>query len=115
MELQFERLVAYRMAATLADELHVVVASWPSFDKWTVGVQLIRSADSVGANIAEAVGRWNQRDQIRVLLIARGSLYETRHWVARAHRRELLDEGRFDDTLGEIGRTLQGLINRRRV
>jgi four helix bundle protein len=30
---------------------------WSSFDRWTVGQQMVRSADSIGANIAEAAGR----------------------------------------------------------
>ncbi len=44
----------------------------------TVGKQIIRSADSIGANIAEGSGRGAYQDNRRFVRIARGSLYETR-------------------------------------
>ena len=53
----FEELLAYRRSVVLADELRIAVATWGSFDMWTVGIQLVRAADSIGANIAEAYGR----------------------------------------------------------
>jgi four helix bundle protein len=70
----------------------------------------LRAADSVGANIAEASGRWHYRDRQRLLYIARGSLAETAHWIARAHARELAVPEDSDVLLDEIGRTLNGLI-----
>jgi four helix bundle protein len=69
----FEALDAYQRAVALADDIRRSVEAWTSFDLWTVGVQLVRAADSVGANIAEAYGRWNYADRRRVLFIARGS------------------------------------------
>jgi four helix bundle protein len=37
---------------------------WEKFAKNTVGEQLVRSADSVGANIAEAQGRFNYGERV---------------------------------------------------
>jgi four helix bundle protein len=104
-------LVAYRTAVSLADDLHGFAASWGSFDRWSLGVQLVRAADSIGANIAEAMGRWHVADRRRLLFIARGSLYETEHWVLRAESRGLLAPG-ADDRVSEVGRALNGLIKR---
>ncbi|WP_366914315.1 four helix bundle protein [Mastigocoleus sp. MO_188.B34] len=39
-----------------------------------VGKQIVRSADSVCANIAEGRGRFNDQDNRRFVKIARGSL-----------------------------------------
>ena len=74
-------------------------------------MQLLRSADSVAANIAEAVGRWHPNDRRRLLIVARGSLYETEHWLVRAEARGLLGPGAARP-IDEIARTLNGLIRR---
>ncbi len=60
--------------------------------KDTLGRQLIRAADSIGANIAEGAGRGSFQDNRRFIRIARGSLNETRHFLRRAHSRRLLSE-----------------------
>jgi four helix bundle protein len=109
---RFRDLVAYRLARGLSDELRASALGWSSFDRWTVGVQLVRAADSVSANIAEAFGRDSTSDIRRMLFIARGSLFETEHWVASAGDRGLLDPAIFNDRLGELARTLNGLIRR---
>jgi four helix bundle protein len=91
--------------------MYELIARWPSFDRWSSGVQLMRAADSVGANIAEAAGRWHRQDQRRFLLIARGSLYETEHWMVRAETRGLLEQGAAE-CLSEAARALNGLIRK---
>lgn len=109
MRSAFRDLVAYQRAIALANALQREIAGWPSFERWTVGIQLARAADSVGANIAEASGRETPLDRRRLLVVARGSLLEAEHWIVTAQERELLGA----DSLGpldEIVRTLEGLI-----
>ena len=86
----FENLQVYRLAERLADEIWNAVVSWDSFSKSTVGKQLVRAADSVGANIAEGTGGGSFQDNRRFVRNARASLHETRHWLRRAHHRQLL-------------------------
>jgi four helix bundle protein len=86
----FVKLKVYQLAETLSDEVWSIVLSWDFLAKDTVGKQLIRSADSIGANIAEGCGRRSFQDNRRFVRIARGSLNETRHWLRRAYRRQLL-------------------------
>jgi four helix bundle protein len=107
----FRRLTAYQLAVALAGALHDAVTAWDSFERWTIGLQLVRAADSIGANIAEATGRWHVADRRRLLMIARGSLYETEHWIVQAQERRLLPQDAHRP-LGEIARTLNGLIKR---
>lgn len=92
MALTFEKLEVYKLAEQLADFAWTVVTRWDRFSKDTIGKQLVRAADGIGANIAEGFGRGSFNDNKRFVKIARGSLYETRHWLRRAYRRELLQE-----------------------
>ena len=87
------------------------VECWPSFEKWSLGIQLVRAAGSVGANVAEAAGRWTEGDKRHMLVIARGSLYETEHWIGRAATRGLLQNG-YEARIDEIRGALHGLMRR---
>jgi four helix bundle protein len=86
----FENLRVYKLSEELADEIWTIVIRWDAFAKDTVGRQIVRSADSVGANIAEGTGRHNFQDNRRFVKIARGSLNETQHFLRRAFKRNLL-------------------------
>ena len=86
----FEDLQVYRLAEQLADAIWPVVRGWDIFARDTVGKQIVRSADSIGANIAEGTGRGSYQDNRRFVKNARGSFYETRHWLRRAYTRKLL-------------------------
>jgi len=86
----FEKLRVYRLAEDLADEIWDIVLQWDSFARDTVGKQIVRAADSVGANIAEGTGRHNFKDNKRFVRTARGSLNETQHFLRRAFKRKLL-------------------------
>jgi len=88
----FENLEIYQLSEKLADAVWDIALCWNSLVQDTVGRQIIRSADSIGANIAEGSGRGRDKDYSRFLKIARGSLYETRHWLRRAFKRKLLTE-----------------------
>ena len=92
----FEKLEIYQLAEKLADEIWFIVEKWQYFEKDTVGQQIVRSADSIGANIAEGNGRFNYKDNQRFLRIARGSLNETRHWLRRAYTRNLLTKEQIE-------------------
>jgi four helix bundle protein len=93
---QFEELHVYQSSEQLADTIWDVVAEWKHFSKDTVGKQLVRAADSVGANIAEGVGRGSYQDNRRFVRIAHGSVNETKHWLRRAYRRHLLSSAQVD-------------------
>ncbi len=86
----FVSLEVYKLAERLSDTIWKLVRSWDSFALDTVGKQLVRAADSVGANIAEGTGRGSFQDNRRFVRIGRGSLYEVIHWLRRAYVRQLV-------------------------
>jgi len=88
----FEHLEVYRLAEKLADEVWNMVLGWTNLARDTFGKQLIRSADGVGAKIAEGAGRGSFQDNRRFVRYARGSLNETRHWLRRAYKRGFVNE-----------------------
>ncbi len=88
----FENLRVYQLSELLADEIWTIVINWQYFEKDTVGKQIVKSADSISANISEGTGRGSIQDNRRFVKIARGSLNETQHWLRRAYKRNLLKE-----------------------
>ena len=94
----FEGLRVYQLSEKLADEIWQIVSEWDGLARDTVGKQLVRAVDSVGANIAEGSGRGTYQDNRRFVRIARGSLYEVRHWLRRAYNRGLLSEDNIQTT-----------------
>jgi four helix bundle protein len=108
--LAFKELAVYGAAGGLSDDIRACVLTWESIDIWSAGIQLIRSSDSIAANIAEGTGRHTFRDQLRFYVVARGSLHEVRHWLIRATARELTLPNDVERRADEIGRMLNGLI-----
>ncbi|MFN3981016.1 MAG: four helix bundle protein [Caldilinea sp.] len=90
MGTDLSELECYQMAESLAQVVWGIVEHWKPFERQTIGSQLVRAADSVGANIAESHGRFYFGEKLQFLCYARGSLYETRHWLRLAWRRKLL-------------------------
>ena len=87
---RLEDLEVYRLAEQLSDYVWDVVAGWDWFAKRTVGVQVVEAVDSIPANIPEGYGRFHYKDNRRFCYYARGSYQETRNWLRRATRRNLL-------------------------
>ena len=109
----FEKLEIYQLAEKLADEIWFIAEKWQYFEKDTVGKQIVRAADSIGANIAEGNGRYSYKDNQRFIRIARGSLNETRHWLRRAYTRNLLTTGeieRLKPTIEDLTLKLNGYL-----
>ena len=106
----FEKLRVYKLAEKLADTIWGIVLGWDYLAKNTVGMQMIDASDSVGSNIAEGTGRGTLQDNRRFIRIARGSLYETKHWLRRAYKRSLLTEKQIE-TLKPIINELSPMLN----
>jgi len=110
----FEKLRVYQLSEKLADELWKTAIGWGYFDRDTLGKQLVRAGDSIGANIAEGAGRGTFPDNRRFVRMARGSLNETKHWLRRAHNRSLLTKEQttiLKPMIDELAPTLNAYLN----
>jgi four helix bundle protein len=113
MALKFEELRVLRAAEVVADELWRLVVRWEAFAREVVGGQMARAADSVGANIAEAYGRFHYGEKLQFLYYARGSLFETKYWLNRARARELMPPAlteEYASQLTDLARQLNAFV-----
>ncbi len=111
---EFENLRIYQLAEEIADLAWKVVAGWEYLAQQTAGVQFIKSADSMGADIAEGSGRGSPAEKKRFAKIARGSLFEVKHWLRRAYKRRLLSDSEvklFQKLIEELTPKLSAYIN----
>jgi len=103
----------YQHAEELADQVWEIVTNWDWFAKKVCGAQFASAADSIGANIAEAGGRFHPNDVKNFLYHARGSLRESKYWLRRALKRQLVTPEAFnklDDQIEAISRELNESI-----
>jgi four helix bundle protein len=104
----------YQLAEELSDKVWEIVLSWDFFARDTVGKQLVKAVDGIGANIAEGTGRGTYVDNRRFVRIARGSLNETKHWLRRAYKRQLLTVKQvvsLKPLMNELGPKLNSYLN----
>ncbi|OGX61071.1 MAG: hypothetical protein A2471_05090, partial [Omnitrophica WOR_2 bacterium RIFOXYC2_FULL_45_15] len=99
---QIENLRILKEAEEIADKIWDEVIVWNYFAKDSIGKQLVKAADSIGANIVESQGRFHPKDAINFLYISRGSLKETKYWLKRATNRKLLTMDTCDKFIDRI-------------
>ena len=72
----FEDLDVYKAARDLRRRFYQVAKSLPESEKFNLNLQIRRAAVSLTNNLAEGHGRFHYTDNIRFVLISRGSLEE---------------------------------------
>lgn len=112
-----EELDLYEDACVLADEIVARCYEWPYFHRDTLGKQIVRSADSIAANLVEGDGRISAADSLRFFDYSRASARETQHWLKRAKARGLMKVEEADEllkTCEHISRRITKIIQYRR-
>ncbi len=92
-----EELEVYQLAESFSEGIWKVVAGWDYFAKDTVGKQMVRSADSISANIAEGYGRYHYKENRNFCYFSRGSIIETKGWLKKSKNRNLITEEEFNE------------------
>jgi four helix bundle protein len=91
-----------------------IVLEWNYLAVDTVGKQLIRSADSISANISEGFGRYHIKEIRHFCYVSRGSLFESKTWITKAYNRKLITLALYNELskdLKDLGIKLNNYIN----
>ncbi|MDZ4864050.1 MAG: four helix bundle protein [Gemmatimonadota bacterium] len=108
----YRDLLVWQKSIDLVEVVYASTARFPSSERYGLSSQARRAAVSIAANIAEGRGRGTQREFLRYLLIANGSVKELETETIIAQRLGLLaaDEAKVILVAAEeIGRMLAGL------
>ena len=111
--MKLEELQVYQNSMELAGKIWSVVMEWDYFVKDTIGKQLIRAADSIAANLSEGFGRYHFKENINFSYYSRGSLFETKTWLAKAKNRNLIEKPDYElfiQQVDDIGIRLNNYI-----
>ena len=93
--MKLEELNVYKLSMEMAERIWEIVVKWDYFTKDTLGKQLVRAADSIAANLSEGFGRSHYKENTNFCYYSRGSLYETKTWLTKAHNRNLIPDESF--------------------
>lgn len=95
-------LEPYKIASRISDTIWDITIKWDIFCKKTVGEQLVRSVDSISANVVEGYGRYHLNDKIKFFYYARASVNETVFWLQKAHKRKLIQKHVYSELENEL-------------
>lgn len=113
----YRDLVVWQKAKTLATDVYKLSMTPPFYRHRSLADQIIRSAVSVPSNIAEGDERGSNKDSLRFLQIARGSLAELETQLSIAKEIGLIPTvtaTNLSKLMDEVARLLGGTINMRR-
>lgn len=108
-----EDLEVYNLSQDFSDPIWFMVDKWENFAKFGIGKQMTAAADSISANIAEGYGRFFIKENINFCFYSRGSILETKNWLQKSARRNLVDKEEYDilvNLLEIIHKKLNGYI-----
>jgi four helix bundle protein len=111
----YEDLKVWRRAMDLVVSIYRCTSTFPKQEVYGLTSQMRRSAVSIPSNIAEGKGRYSRKELLQFLFHSRGSLLELRTQITIARELGFLGdvEGQtLTDHASEVGRLLNGLINR---
>ncbi|MBI2280313.1 MAG: four helix bundle protein [Bacteroidetes bacterium] len=111
--MKLEELKVYELSMEIGESVWLIVEKWDYFSKDTIGKQLMRSVDSVAANLSEGFGRFHYKDAKNFTYFSRGSLYETKTWIRKAKNRNLMNDEEYlklTEDINLIGKMLNSYI-----
>ena len=108
----FEKLEVWQKAIEFADRVYEVTKQFPKEERYGLTSQMRRDSVSVSSNVAEGSSRSSNKDCVRFIEIAYGSLLECVSQMHVALRQRYLPQEDFDDLYvraERLSRMLSGL------
>lgn len=109
----YRDLLVWQRAMDFVESVYRETEGWPATERFGLINQLRRCSVSVPSNIAEGQGRRSDREFVRFLLVAYGSLQEAETQISIAARLgycSIESETRLLQAAAELGRLLHGLV-----
>jgi len=100
--MRLEDLNIYQISMKIGEKIWDIVNGWEYFEKNSFGLQLIKAADSIAANISEGYGRFHFKDSKNFGYYARGSLFETKTWIEKSKNRKLITIDQYNELTSEL-------------
>jgi four helix bundle protein len=109
---QYKKLKVWQKAMKLVVQVYKATRNFPKNEQYGLVSQMRRSVISIPSNIAEGHGRSSDKEIVRFLDIARGSIFELDTQIEISKRLNFLDIQEYNNIfnmLDEISRMLSGL------
>jgi four helix bundle protein len=110
----YRDLQVWRLSMQLAKEIYGITKDFPSDERFGLISQLRRAAVSIPSNIAEGQARYSQREFLRFISNARGSLAEVETQLLLSMELGYVPESemqKLNRRTAEVGRLLNGLYS----
>ena len=92
----FEKYKIWELSLDLSQKIYALTNEFPPEEKFGMTSQLRRAANSVGANIAEGLSRFSEKEKARFIEISFGSLMEAAHFLFLARKLDFITIEDFD-------------------
>jgi four helix bundle protein len=107
----FKKLRIWQNGYELLMKIYKITTDFPDLEKYALVQQIIKSANSIIANIAESHGRFYYLDKIRVLYISRGEAAETQSHLTVAHGQGYINEEKHKELINEYENLIININN----
>lgn len=91
----FEKLDVWQKSRLLVKDVYLTTRLFPEDERFSLTSQVRRAMISVSCNIAEGTSRWSDKEKIRFIEIAYGSLMEVVNCLILAFDLEYISEDKL--------------------
>ena len=108
----YRKLIAYQKGRELVRLIYQLTKQFPPEEKFALSNQIQRAAVSITSNIAEAMGRYSDKDKLHFIEFSYGSLLEVMSQIEVAYDLGYINNNDFSEVeqrITDICRMLSGL------